>query len=612
MFQFSVSKPGRLVCLTAVAASLCFAGICLAGPTASATPAAAKKSPYPFYPELYDQARAVLSGTGDVKALAKNIDDELAKAVLPAAKSRDARLNQLMTLRGLAALAATAVKTERSALLLFLLDHPLYLSRFEHALSGTGKFEGGLAVLQTLRDYDPAKFEDYREFCIAFAAVWADFHGYWWADKTCGPVKPEAMLDLYKYFVTHPDQMFIRPWELPFELSEYVVHSRVTPEERLWVLQNYPKNQDAYAIYKGVPWTFVLSPAHGKGLGIDYTLMNMKKMGGVCMEQAYFTEQVFRLHGVPAVFMDGQGRRPGGHAWIGVFLLSPKPHWDFSAGRYEGDHYYSGGAPDPTNCHGINQLTEAQIQLTAAVFSQGNASLANIEKCYCYCAAADWVRRILPEKSDDAAAPGRDRLVLDLANEALKANPYNERVWSLTLAQAKDGKMTSEQAMEWAKKLSDATLDAFPDYTVAGIGAFLDCADKPDLKLELYEKLYTILSQKRPDLACNVKVAEGDIWLAKDNVKKALQCYVYPMVNFSKDGQILGLAAKKLQDVGAKGQADKAAQACREILVALQTGQTTPERQEAAEIIRRKLATLEKTSSDQPASSAPAKTSAAN
>jgi tetratricopeptide (TPR) repeat protein len=575
---------------------------CLASISPAAPASVTKAPPYPLYPQFYEQAKTVVAGTGNGAALIKTIDEELAKVVLPVAKpadqkSKDAKLGELLTLRGAAELAKAANAKE---VLPVLLDDPTYLSRFLHALKSGDNINGALGVLKTLRDYDEAKFKKNREFCIAFAVVWDDFHGYHWVDKKCGPVPEGYMLELYKYFLANESQMVIHPWDLPFELGVYVVHTRIPANERAWVLQNYGRNLNAYAIYKSVPWTMVLSPAHGKGEGLDYTLMNIKEKGGVCMEQAYFTEQVFRLHGVPAVFMEGQGRRPGGHAWVGVFLTTPKPHWDFSSGRYEQDRYYSGSSYDPTNCR--RMLVEAQIHMATAVFGEGRASLANIEKSYTYCQAARWANAAMPEKTADTPPLGRNDLVLDLANEALKANPYNEQVWLLAFGQAKEKKMTADQAMAWARKLADLTLDAFPDYTVTGIGSFLDCTGKPDFKLETYEKMYNILSKARPDLACAVKVAEGDIWLEKGDVKRALQSYVYPMVNFSKDAQILGLAKKKLEAIGANGQGEETAKACKESLAALEKGQSTPERKEAVEIIRLKLQQLAQT----PAKDAPA------
>ena len=86
--------------------------------------------------------------------------------------------------------------------------------------------------------------------------------------------------------------------------------------EREWIHKNYRSGGlNAYAIYRSVPWTLnnqvTLSPGHGKGLDLPYTLEKIKEIGGCCMDQAYFTENVFRLFGVPAVYTRGRGRGGG-------------------------------------------------------------------------------------------------------------------------------------------------------------------------------------------------------------------------------------------------------------------------------------------------------------
>ncbi|MBN2584900.1 MAG: hypothetical protein JXL80_17685 [Planctomycetes bacterium] len=557
------------------------------------------KGPYEKYPELYEQAKAVVSGQGDAKAATAAIDAELAKVVLMGQRDqrlRDDMLQQLFTLRGAVTTLAPAKDKDVVAV---LLDNPQILGRFLHALDAGDNVPKAVGVLKQLKETDEAKFLKNSEFCIAFAVVWDDFHGYHWVDKTCGPVSAEHMLGLYKWFYDNARQMIIKPWDLPFELSVYVVHSRITPEERGWVLNNYGRKLDAYEVYKGVPWTKVLSPAHGAGAGIPYTLANMKTMGGVCMEQAYFTEQVMRLHGVPAVYMRGEGREEGGHAWVGVFLTRPRPQWDFSPGRYRDNRYFLGSSYDPTdtNSHGnykAPMLLEADIKMTAAALASAKGSLTTIEQSNVLLDAAAWAGEHMGETVGDEDKPiTRDALVESLADEALRVNSFNAGVWALAARLAHDKKLTGDQAMDWAKKLADKTLKSFPDYTVAYIGQFLDCADNPDLKIKLYGRLYDELKKEdRADLASNVKVAEGDLWQAKGDVRRAMQCYIYPLVNFSQDNHVLGLAQEKLKAVGAEGNKDETVKACKEILKALDKGETTPERMEAARIINEKMRTI--------------------
>ncbi len=556
--------------------------------------------PYEDCPELYARVKeALLAGSGSAAEAVTAADEALREVVLLAGKERrgrSAKLEQLLALRGAAGLAAEGGDADTLA---FLLEDRKYLGRFLHALDDGDRPLEALKVLKRLREVDEKRFAEHREFCIAFAVVWDDFRGYHWVDKACGALSDDHMIELYKYYFQHERQMVIKPWGLPFELSVFVVHSRVTPEERLWVLRNVTNLGDAYGIYRNVPWTQKLSPAHGKGEGIPYTLENIQRLGGVCMEQAYFTEQVYRLHGVPAIYMHGQGRSQEGHAWTGLFTAKRRARWDFSCGRYRNNRYYLGSAFDPTNVRGkgnwqASELIEAEIKMTAAVFTGGRrASLEDIEASYALADAALWAREHLPETVEGDEPVKRAEVVQGLLVDALKANQFNGRVWQIVVRMAEDRSLDSEQAVTWARRLADQTLKKFPDYTVALVGTFLECSERPELAIKIYNRLYSYLKRARPDLACNVMVAQGDAHLAAGNVRQALVCYVYPMINFSEDAHILGKAKKKLEAVGtAEADQDGVSAACKQILKALSKGKDTPERTEAARIIRRKLDSL--------------------
>ena len=76
----------------------------------------------------------------------------------------------------------------------------------------------------------------------------------------------------------------------------------------------------------------------------EYTFAALKKHGGICIDQAYYTAMTARCWGIPSMVFTGKGRR-GGHAWLGI-MRSPN-RWTMNVGRYSRDNYSSGQCRNP-------------------------------------------------------------------------------------------------------------------------------------------------------------------------------------------------------------------------------------------------------------------------
>lgn len=578
----------NLTCAVLLLASSAIVAAPASLPASKPSSSPAANAPYPLYGELYEKTKAVLAEGSDAKPLIAQIDEQIKPVVTSKAKDKAARLEQLFTLRG--ALENFEKSTDRD-MTAYLLDRPTVLARFLHAMMGevtVPNVPKAIAVLNKLRQFDPKRFEKYPEFCIAFAIVWHDYSPYYWVKTKNGPVKPEQMMEIYKYFIDNESKMQITPWTLPHELSMYVVGIPVSAAERDWVLRTYGGRISAKDVYPTVPWTKKLSPAHGTGDGIDYTLMNMRKLGGVCMEQAYFSEQVLRLRGVPAVYMEGGGLR-GGHAWCGEFKPGEKS-WDFTAGRYRYDRYYNGDATDPGNSE--RKLAEEPIAMTAAVFAAGPALLPKIERSKFLVDAACWTGH-LPDVIEGDKPMTRVEMMLSLVSEAIEADPFNYVAWGVVIVACQRNMLTNEQAITWSKKAYDVLQKDFPAFAIKCVSEYSKDVTDVEFKIQVFDKLFTTLSKSRPDLAASVKVAQGDVYMQKDDVKTAIQCYVYPMVKFSKDDHILGLAKERLEKVDEKADEKKVEEACADTVKLLfAVPKRTPEQIEASDILLKKLVAI--------------------
>lgn len=77
-----------------------------------------------------------------------------------------------------------------------------------------------------------------------------------------------------------------------------------------------------------------------------YRLEEIRKRGGICIDQAYYVSACAGALGIPAMMFAGLGKE-GGHAWVGY--LKKGGGWDFGLGRPSGHGLVSGETLDPRN-----------------------------------------------------------------------------------------------------------------------------------------------------------------------------------------------------------------------------------------------------------------------
>jgi hypothetical protein len=90
----------------------------------------------------------------------------------------------------------------------------------------------------------------------------------------------------------------------------------------------------------------------------SYTLENIQKAGGICVDQAYFANAVGKANGIPTLYFSGQGQS-GGHAWFGY--LKKGKRWDLDVGRYATQNYPVGNARDPQSWSILNDSELLQM-----------------------------------------------------------------------------------------------------------------------------------------------------------------------------------------------------------------------------------------------------------
>ena len=202
-------------------------------------------------------------------------------------------------------------------------------------------------IVSELRRHDPKGCDRYRRLVMALAFVW---------DQPRPPLHEqmggkqlkyeERIADRFDYFRTLFDaKRAVIPYrrlstvaltyvvDLPLPDSELAwIRKKVRP--RNWKRKFFEVSYDRGRIERGVyQWP------HG-----PYTLESIKKLGGICVDQAYYATMCARAYGVPALMFAGEGRR-GPHAWYGY--MKGADSWEMDIGRYAYDKYATGVATNP-------------------------------------------------------------------------------------------------------------------------------------------------------------------------------------------------------------------------------------------------------------------------
>ncbi|MCX6897474.1 MAG: hypothetical protein NT105_02130 [Verrucomicrobia bacterium] len=288
---------------------------------------------------------------GGAQSLNLAVNDEvIGLAVAQAAFLRSATTNALDYL---------SADTELQPFLRWLLMHRPSLEDYRESIKPGDDAEKVLQHWARLWGADPVGREKYRNLALACALVFDKPVMLRPQPGTFSENNPPTLLDArdrYLDFRNAAERGLLRtrldemaPWELI-----WVVNAAVPASELAWAREHMrlapSRWGDAYVM-----------PPYNKDrlLGSDsvykdYTLAEIRKVGGICGDRAYFASTTAKANGIPAMPLFGEGRR-GGHVWLG-FEAAPG-RWDFSAGRYAEDRYATGYARDPQTHEIIKEQT---------------------------------------------------------------------------------------------------------------------------------------------------------------------------------------------------------------------------------------------------------------
>lgn len=406
----------------------------------------------------------------------------------------------------------------------WLISRPRLFPTLMMAVSADDPPAKVLGVLTKLRADQGNRLDEYPDLTAAFCVVWdtqtigtsADRHN-----------DVDRAVRLFRFFVGARERMVFRPDDLPYPLAIFLVDVQVTDEEIAWTLNKYKAHRSIGGVYFDVPYD---EAAYYEGKskvisGHKYTLENLNRHGGVCIDQAYYASQVGKILGIPTAVATGQGGGGGvGHAWLGFLqVVGRVVLWDFEEGRYDEHLYWVGNVRDPQTGR---RITDADVALLAELQRSGPA-----DRLF---SVALWKLRDLVRDSQRA----------DLLRKAIDLSPGNRAAWLSLADMGAQRKLSPQQMNQVVAILQKFAVRRYGDF------AFEMCrrmvaGQEPAEQLAAMERA-TGIFWDRPDLLAKIRLEQADLLMALNRRDDAMRAYGDVLTNRLDAGPIILQAMDKV------------------------------------------------------------------
>lgn len=220
-----------------------------------------------------------------------------------------------------------------------------------------------LANLIRLSEANAADLHEYAALGVAYSLVFDQpFPPNWPHSQVKPGAVPIGDLDIVKrfefYVQANRDKKTGQDLTtLSFENLKFLVDSEVSLSELAYAQKNqisYSQFSDVYFSIKYDTTRVNANAAVYVWPGSSYTLADIEKDGGICIDQAYYAATIGKGRGIPTIRFTGYGM-DGAHAWMGYLSNSGK--WELDVGRYEQQDFPKGFAVDPQTWQPIDDAT---------------------------------------------------------------------------------------------------------------------------------------------------------------------------------------------------------------------------------------------------------------
>ncbi len=432
--------------------------------------------------------------------------------------------------------------------------HPAIRRTFWLALSPQfDDAEGAMKVLDTLRLHNEAAVVAYAHLAIAAAVVYdtpdarqtSRFISLWGVkDAQFSP--PSSYAEIFDYLTTEGNRakFAFRLTELPWPVLIHLIDLDVDASEIAWARRACDGAQhDVGGLYQSIPYDEDKLDGKATSLGDrPYTLTNLQRWGGVCVDQAQYTSRVAKCFGVPAMKIHGEGRygRTSLHSWAGYLANDHgRPLLEFT-GRYDLDYFYTGDVFDPQT---RTLVLDREI---AMVYDGLSLSYDAYEGAQLLARAA-----MALVNADSGSA-------LALAQAAINLDPFTPNAWRMLAFASGRGLLDRAQSEAWLARMFIA-LNLHPDLTLECLASFM--AGIPGTQIDERQEVYNranALYAERPDLQIRLRLRQCAELRAAQRDRDAIQVALKTLVaNGQEGGLVLPLVKAVVEMSNGLARTDK-------------------------------------------------------
>lgn len=407
-----------------------------------------------------------------------------------------------------------------------------------------------------LLDQRARQVAEYPNLAAAIALVW---------DKppSFGRAERPDPVELFDYFAGNAKKLVFDLRTTPTELLVFMVDTAAPVSDLRWALEKYSGDRRIGRVYFDVPYDTAFFK-YSQPLKLDketFNLANIRKVGGVCVHQAYYAATIGKAIGVPTVQMGAAGADVG-HAWVGFLETGTPPRWNLDFGCYEEYKKLVGHTGNPQSGE---DMTDGEVLLLASLAGD---KAADRLVATAWTDASARVGGLITRDMDFPprvdlkgwkAPPPRSKSTdtrLQLLKFAVNASPAYAPAWRSVIELAGAAKLQPKQINEWANSVIKLAGDKSPGFAlevlIPMIKLVSDDKEQERLWEWAYAQFYTNLHEtkyRRVDLAVRVRMEEARFFEDRKNTDRAYQLYQEIVQNFADEGPFVVQAAQRCSEM---------------------------------------------------------------